>query len=70
MNTLINCLPIFGFIAAFIFILVKAIRDQGEGVASNGTHQFSDLPANNINGLPMVGGVDVMGNPYGTTHDI
>lgn len=68
MNIILNAIPVI-FIVFFFTIVVMAIRQKGEGSASTNTHQRDNGPATNINGLPMIGGVDVLGNPYGITHN-
>jgi len=56
------------FVAFFITVVVMAIRRKGEGVASTNYHH-DHVAATNVNGLPMNGGFDVLGNPYGFTEN-
>lgn len=66
MDTILNAVPVV-FVASFIGIWVIAIRQKGEGSDSTDADPNDDAATTNINGLPMTGGVDVVGNPYGTT---
>lgn len=68
MVTIQNAIPVV-FVASFITVVVMAIRHKGKGSASTNNQQHDHAPATNINGLPMVGGVDVLGNPFGTSQN-
>jgi len=66
MDTILNAVPVV-FVASFIGIWVMAFRQKGEGPDSTDADSNDDVATTNTNGLPMNGGVDVLGNPYGIT---
>ena len=63
------------FVLLYVFLapLLIALAVLWEKRAAPGAENLQGVcvahrePQNNINGLPMVGGVDVQGNPFGTT---
>lgn len=62
----------FVLVAMFISRQNKSCGANRHGIAAtpldvNGNPLGSTSPSSNVNGLPMVGGVDVHGNPFGFT---
>jgi predicted permease len=55
------------FAALWMAILRKTKRDTGSWFGSGAGHNTSDNPVTNIDGTPMMGSVDINGNPYGVT---
>lgn len=61
---------IFGLFVAFLMAIFRKIkRDTGSWFGTSGPqHHQHNGPQTNIDGTPMMGSVDINGNPYGVTN--
>ena len=66
----ITKLVIFAWFAIWVIAIVGSLRKRKNKKAAHNSHNPGHMhagPRYNVNGLPMIGAVDVSGNPYGTT---